>query len=66
MSLDLVSWTQTVTLFPPLPKKPKHEVHWEATDLPTVPVMVNKKAIKAHTRLVVHQEQQKSKDKVVV
>ena len=66
MTLDLVGWSHKVTLFPPLPKKPKHEVQWEATDLPTVPVMVNKKAIKAHTRLVVHQEQQKSKDKVDV
>ena len=61
MSLDLVGWSRKVALFPPLPKMPKHEVIWGTTDLPTVPTMVNKKAIKAHTRLVVSQVLQKSK-----
>ena len=64
MSLDLVGWTHTVALFPPLPKKPKHEVHWDPADLPTVPIMINKEAIKARTRLVVHLDGQKSKEKV--
>ena len=64
MSLDLVGWTHKVTLFPPLPKMPKHEVNWDTTDLPSVPIMVNKKAIKAHTRLVVNQDLQKSKDSI--
>ena len=61
MSLDNVGWSHKVSLFPPLPKVPKHEVNWDTTDLPMVPLMVNKKAIKAHTRLVVHQDSQKSK-----
>ena len=61
MSLDNVGWSHKVSLFPPLPKVPKHEVNWDTMDLPMVPLMVNKKAIKAHTRLVVHQDSQKSK-----
>ena len=61
MSLDNVGWSHKVSLFPPLPKVPKHEVNWDTTDLPMVPLMVNKKAIKAHTRLVVHLDSQKSK-----
>ena len=64
MSLDIVGWSHSVALFPPLPKKPKHEMNWDAADLPTVPIMINKKAIKAHTRLTVVQDLQKSKDEV--
>ena len=51
-----------MALFPPLPKMPKHEVTWDTTDLPSVPIMINKKAIKAHTRLVVCQDLPKSKE----
>ena len=61
MSLEHVGWSHKVTLFPPLPKILKHEVNWDTADLPMVPIMINKKAIKAHTRLVVSQDLQKSK-----
>ena len=64
MSLDIVGWSHSVALFPPLPKKPKHETKWDAADLPTLPIMINKQAIKAHTRLTVMQDLQKSKDEV--
>ena len=64
MSLDLVGWSHKVTLFPPLPKILKHEVNWDTADLPMVPIMINKKAIKAHTRLVVNQELQKGKETI--
>ena len=36
-------------------------MNWDTADLPMVPIMFNKKAIKAHTRLVVSQDLQKSK-----
>ena len=61
MSLEHVGWSHKVTLFPPLPKILKHEVNWDTSDLPMVPNMINKKAIKAHTRLVVIQDGQKGK-----
>ena len=36
-------------------------MNWDTADLPMVPLMINKKAIKAHARLVVSQDLQKSK-----
>ena len=62
MSLDLAGWNHTVTLFPPVAKKLKHERLWNTEDLPSVSSMVNKKAIKAHTRLAVHQDVLESQD----
>ena len=62
ISLDLIGWSHRVTLFLHYPKKPKHEEHWHSENLPLVPLMVNKKAIKAHTRLAVHQDLLESQD----
>ena len=55
MFLEAVTWEQHVTLHMPF-KRQKHAVEWEPKDLPTVPVLYNKFAIKAHERLAVHFE----------
>ena len=52
MVFESVSWEHKITISMPL-KKRKHSVEWEAKDLPSVPLLINKKPIKAHERLVV-------------
>ena len=54
MCLEPVTWEHRVTLNMPLKKKKKHIVEWESKDLPSVPLLINKKAIKAHQRLSMH------------
>ena len=44
-------------------KKRKLLVDWASTDLPTIPLLTNKKAIKAHTRLLVFQAESKTPNK---
>ena len=53
MVIDQVSWEHKVTLSMPF-KKAKHTVQWQQQDLPTIPVLLNPKAIKARQRLVVY------------
>ena len=55
MALETISWEHTVTLHLPL-KKTKHTVETESKDLPGLSVLVNRKAVKAHVRLLVHME----------
>ena len=65
MVFESVSWEHKVTITMPL-KKRKHSVDWASKDLPTVPVLINKKAVKAHERLVVFlapPKKEESKDK---
>ena len=54
MVIDQVSCEHKVTLSMPF-KKVKHTVQWQPQDLPTIPVLINPKAIKKQQRLVVHQ-----------
>ena len=54
MVIDQVSWEHKVTLSMPF-KKAQHTVQWQQQDLPTIPVLMNPKAIKKQQRLVVHQ-----------
>ena len=54
MCLEPVTWEHRVTLNMPLKKKKKHIVEWESKDLPSVPLLINKKEIKAHQRLSMH------------
>ena len=51
MCLEPVTWEHRVTLNMPFKKKKKHTVEWESKDLPSVPLLINKKEIKAHQRL---------------
>ena len=62
MVLESISWEHKVTMSLPL-KKRKHSVEWESRDLPTVPLLFNKKAIKAHQRLAVFQPPAKKEEK---
>ena len=56
MVLETVPWDFSVELEMPLKKRKKQSVQWIAQDLPSVSILVNKKPIKEHTRLVVHQQ----------
>ena len=48
----------------PAPKKRKtHVSEWEPAELPSLPVLVNKKAIKKYTKLSVFQAEKKNDDK---
>ena len=54
MSLDTVTWDSTANISLPL-KKSKQAAERSAQDLPNLPILVNKKALKEHTRLLVYQ-----------
>ena len=54
MVLENVSWTSTVALQVGTSKRRKIEVQWPSEDLPNLPVLVNPKALKAHTRLTLY------------
>ena len=57
MTLEQVSWEQKVILNLPALKKKKMknlQVDWASSELPTVPVMVNPKPIKALTKLCLY------------
>ena len=60
MVLEQVSSEQHVTLHMPLKKK-KTQVDWEPADVPTIPILMNKKAIKEHTKLLVFLPETKKK-----
>ena len=62
MVLESVSWEHKITISMPL-KKRKHVVDWDAKDLPSVPLLINKKPVKAHQRLVVFQAPTKKDEK---
>ncbi len=65
MSLENVSQEQTVKLSLPLKSK-KRSVEWSSSDLPTIPILVNKKKIEAHVRLAMfHDEEKEKKDKKI-
>ena len=56
MTLETVNWEYSAHLDLPLKKKSRHSVEWKSVDLPNIPILVNKKGIKEHTRLVVYQK----------
>ena len=53
MEFQDVSWEQKIVMNLPIKRQRKHTVEWAAQDLPKVELLINKKAIKAHQRLVV-------------
>ena len=55
MTLGTVTWEYSAHLQLPLKKKSKQAVEWKSQDLPNLPILVNKKALKEHTRLIVYQ-----------
>ena len=60
MVLEAASFEARVTLKLPSKKK-KEALEWEAPEMPTIPVLLNKKALKEHVRLVVHLPERKEK-----
>ena len=56
MSLETVNWEYSAHLQLPLKKKAKQAVEWKSQDLPNIPILVNKKSLKEHTRLFVFQK----------
>ena len=53
MDFEPVTWEHKVTMNLPIKRQRRHTVEWEPKDLPSVPLLINKKASKARTRLVV-------------
>ena len=67
LSLEPISFEQKTFLTLPNNKKRKISVDWGASEMPAIPILVNKKALKAHTQLLVFhadkkKEPEKSKD----
>jgi hypothetical protein len=63
MSIENLSWEYKVTLTMPTKKPKKSIVQWDAQDLPTIPILVNKERIEEHTRLILHQQLPKKDEK---
>ena len=54
LELDNITWSQNIKMNTHAPKKRKTEViEWEPSELPSFPILLNKKAIEKHTRLCV-------------
>ena len=63
LQLDNITWSQSIKMNLPAPKKRKTEViQWEPSELPSFPILVNKKAIQKKTKLCVYMPKQ-TKDK---
>ena len=62
MVFESASWEQRITLHMPLKKKKTSVVEWQSPELPTIPLLVNNKAVKEHTRLVVFQQVAKKEE----
>ena len=58
MVLENVVSTTSVSLEGPW-KKARHTAQWESKDLPSIPVLINKKTVKAHERLATFYESYK-------
>ena len=53
MTIENTSFEQKVTIVLPDNKKRKLTSEWASSELPQIPVLINPKAIQAHTRLMV-------------
>ena len=61
MSQENVTFEQQIKVSLPAPKKRKvQSVHWDTSELPILPILVNKKAIKEHTKLLVFHAEKKN------
>ena len=59
MALQPVTWEHQVTLNMPF-KKRKLSTSWATSELPSIPILVNLKPIKAHTRLMYYEKVSKA------
>ena len=63
LDLDNITWSHNIKMNLPAPKKRKAAViEWEPSELPSFPILVNKKAIQKKTKLCVYLPKQ-TKDK---
>ena len=63
LELDNITWSQNIKMNLPAPKKRKPEViEWVPSELPSLPILLSKKAIEKHTKLCVYLPKQ-TKDK---
>ena len=63
LELGNITWSQNIKMHLRDPKKRKTEViEWEPSELPSFPILLNKKAIEKHTELCVYLPKQ-TKDK---
>ena len=50
LDVDMITWTQKIEMSLPAPKRRKTEsCVWNCSELPSFPVLVNRKALKTHT-----------------
>ena len=64
LEFDNCSFQNQIKVTLPAAKKRKiHASEWDSAELPSLPVLVNKKAITKHTRLMVFQAEKKKDDK---
>ena len=52
--LDPVIMEQSISVTLPNNKKRKHTVSWSSSELPTIPLLVNKRSIEKHTQLLTY------------
>ena len=57
--LEQVSWEQKITMTLPNSKRRKQTSERSSSELPDIPILVNKKAISKHTKLLVFQAEKK-------
>ena len=64
MVVESINWEQKVTLTLPTNKRRKISVEWDASELPSIPILMNKKAIAKHTQLrIFHKKKEVEKKK---
>ena len=62
LTLEDISFEHHVKVNLPNPKRRKiSSVHWEASEMPTIPVLVNTERLEKHTRLIVFQAEARLK-----
>ena len=61
--IESINWEQKVTLTLPTNKRKKISVEWDASELPSIPILMNKKPLAKHTQLkVFHKKVEKKKE----
>ena len=64
MAMETLSFEQSIKVSLPGPKRRKTlSVQWDSSDMPTLPILVNKKALPKHIMLLVFQAEKKKEEK---
>ena len=66
LDVEMIQWTQQIQMTLPAPKKRKTATQqtWSSSELPSFPILVNRKALEKHTQLVCYmaKDEKKSND----